>query len=282
MGIAANQSNLRRNANTKNNEPRSSSSVQLSSADKPTYQKIGKNSLKKIRFHSKSCEDASKQERIFLKLDPKNPQHVHKIQQRRKAVTKGKNTIGYDVYCRSIPKEKRQKRSMVTPSTPDHTLDIPNKKWNGMVRSWRVALHRYDPIDLQQSFAAAHEAAVVERQKISRSFPAEINNTGVTVKEIEVAKSGVLNLVEVTTNSNYEDGNPNSPSQNMEFLSQTTQLATEEVQQPISCITPEDDHKTKGGGMISELDRWEAARRENEDTTFFSEGDVDDSDDDLL
>jgi hypothetical protein len=25
---------------------------------------------------------------------------------------------------------------MDTPSTPDHTLDVPNKKWNGMVRAW--------------------------------------------------------------------------------------------------------------------------------------------------
>jgi hypothetical protein len=141
MGISTNRKNHRSNANANanNNVPRSSSYLSSSSTDKPTYQKVGKNSLKKIKFHSKSCEDASKQEGIFLKLDPKNPQQAHKIQQRRKAITKGKNTIGYDIYCRTIPKGQRQKRSMVTPSTPDHTLDIPNKKWNGMVRSWYVS-----------------------------------------------------------------------------------------------------------------------------------------------
>eukprot|EP00536_Pseudo-nitzschia_multiseries_P000136 jgi/Psemu1/178105/e_gw1.3.2.1 len=121
-----------------NNNGSSSSNNNSNNNGKPTYQKVGNNSLKKIKFHSKSCEDASQQERIFRKLDAKNPQQAHKIHQRRKAIAKGKNTIGYDVYCRKIPREKRQKRSMITPSTPDHTLDMPNKKWNGLVRSWYV------------------------------------------------------------------------------------------------------------------------------------------------
>ena len=142
MGISTNQNNQGRNANT--NASQTQTSSLSSSKNKPTtYQKIGKTSLKKIKFHSKSCEDASKQERIFHNLDIKNPQHAHKIQQRRKAITKGKNTVGYDIYCRSVPKDKRQKRSMVTPSTPDHTLDIPNKKWNGLVRSWYVPKRSY-------------------------------------------------------------------------------------------------------------------------------------------
>jgi len=279
MGIAANQSNLRRNANTKNNEPRSSSSVQLSSADKPTYQKIGKNSLKKIRFHSKSCEDASKQERIFLKLDPKNPQHVHKIQQRRKAVTKGKNTIGYDIYCRSIPKEKRQKRSMVTPSTPDHTLDIPNKKWNGMVRSWRVALHRYDPVDLQQSFAAAQEAALTKGQNVSQSSPAGVDNAVLTVKEKEIANSGLLNLVQVVTHSKNEHIDQNSSLRQTELFS--PKMVTDQ-RRPTHVATPEDDHGSKQGGIIFEFNRWEGAKQEIEDSTFSSAGEDDYSDDELL
>ncbi|OEU15414.1 hypothetical protein FRACYDRAFT_269351, partial [Fragilariopsis cylindrus CCMP1102] len=120
---------------------RMSQTAQQSLSKKPTYQKVGKTSLKKIKFHSKSCEDASKQERVFNKLDTKNPQHAHKIQQRRKVIGKGKNTVGYDIYCSKVPKEKRQKRSMVTPSTPDHTLDIPNKKWLGMIKSWYVAFY---------------------------------------------------------------------------------------------------------------------------------------------
>jgi len=166
---------------------------------------------------------------------------------------------------------------MVTPSTPDHTLDIPNKKWNGMVRSWRVALHRYDPVDLQQSFAAAQEATLADRQITSLS-----NNAVLTVKEKEIANSGLLNLVQVTTNSSNNDHvDQNLSLRQAELFSPRTPSATE-IQQSIPFATPDDDQASKEGGIISELNRWEAARQENEGAAFFSGGEDDDSDDDLL
>ena len=103
---------------------------------KPTVQKRRNTAAKKIKFHSVSCEDVAGQESVFHKLDASNPTQGHKMQQRRKAVEKGKNTVGYDEYRRQVPIEKRRKRSMETPSTPDYTLDVPNKKWNGMVKAW--------------------------------------------------------------------------------------------------------------------------------------------------
>jgi histone RNA hairpin-binding protein len=56
--------------------------------------------------------------------------------QRQKQINKGKNTVGYDEYCRRVPKNLRRPRCMDTPSTPDYTLDIPNRQWNGMVKAW--------------------------------------------------------------------------------------------------------------------------------------------------
>jgi hypothetical protein len=91
---------------------------------------------KKIRFHSATCINVTEQELVFHRLDPTVPHQAHKIQQRRKAIAKGKNTVGYDEYCRRVPRDQRQERSMETPSTPDPSLDIPNKKWNGMVKAW--------------------------------------------------------------------------------------------------------------------------------------------------
>jgi Histone RNA hairpin-binding protein RNA-binding domain len=94
------------------------------------------NNNQKIRFHSTLCVDVSEQELVFNRFDFTVPHQAHKMQQRQKAIAKGKNTVGYDEYCRRVPKDQRQKRSMETPSTPDPTLDIPNKKWNGMVKAW--------------------------------------------------------------------------------------------------------------------------------------------------
>jgi hypothetical protein len=138
-------------------------------------------------------------------------------------------------------------------------------------------LHRYDPVDLQQSFAAAQEASLTERQNISRS-----DNVVLTVKEKEIANSGLLNLVQVTTNSNNNDHvDQNSSLRQAESFSPRTPSATE-VQQSISFATPEDNQASKEGGIISELNRWEAARQENEGAAFFYGGEDDDSDDDLL
>lgn len=75
----------------------------------------------------------------FPKLDPSDPANSRRIQQRRKAVAKGKNTAGYDAYRHRVPKENRRLRTMETPSTPDPTLDIPNKRWQGMIRAWYVS-----------------------------------------------------------------------------------------------------------------------------------------------
>jgi hypothetical protein len=72
---------------------------------------------------------------IFPKLNQGDPAHARRIQQRRKMVQMGKNTAGYFEYTKQVPKEKRR-RSMDTPSTPDHTLDIPTKRWQGMVKAW--------------------------------------------------------------------------------------------------------------------------------------------------
>lgn len=87
----------------------------------------------------------------FDKLDPSNPQQKHKMQQRLKAIHKGKNTPGYHAYRKTVDCRERMPRSMITPSTPDHTLDIPNKRWEGMVKSWRKALHHYDPPELSEA-----------------------------------------------------------------------------------------------------------------------------------
>jgi Histone RNA hairpin-binding protein RNA-binding domain len=106
---------------------------------KPTVVKKGHTTSKTIiKFHSKSCVDTAQQETAFHKFDVTVPQQAHKMQQRQKAVAKGKNTVGYDEYIRQVPKQKRKKFSMETPATPDASLDIPNKKWNGMVKAWCV------------------------------------------------------------------------------------------------------------------------------------------------
>ena len=72
------------------------------------------------------------------KLDPNNPDHAHKIIKRRKMISYGKNTVGYDEYLKKVPKHTRIPRSTQHPQTPDPTIDIPWKRFHGLVKAWYV------------------------------------------------------------------------------------------------------------------------------------------------
>lgn len=92
--------------------------------------------IKQLKFVSNTCSAASMEQALFSHLDPSIPEQKRRLEQRRKMVSYGKNTAGYAEYLKQVPKEKRVKRSMETPMTPDYTLDIPNKRWQGQIRAW--------------------------------------------------------------------------------------------------------------------------------------------------
>jgi hypothetical protein len=73
---------------------------------------------------------------LFSKLNPNDAVHARRIQQRRKDVSKGKNTVGYTEYLKNVPKEKRRPRNLDTPASPDPTNDMSNKRWQGQIKAW--------------------------------------------------------------------------------------------------------------------------------------------------
>lgn len=101
--------------------------------------------------NSHGCRTDTKKAAIKSRSDSKNKNNVHsvfqkldkmkdarRISQRRKAVEYGKNTAGYEAYVQQVPKSQRRQRCMKHPMTPDHTLDIPTKRWQGLVKAWYV------------------------------------------------------------------------------------------------------------------------------------------------
>lgn len=78
-----------------------------------------------------------------------DPQKAARVAKRQADIDKGKNTAGYEAYRLQVPLASRQLRSMDTPATPQPTWDVSVKRWQGMVRAWRKALHRYDPPEMQ-------------------------------------------------------------------------------------------------------------------------------------
>ena len=71
-------------------------------------------------------------------LDPSKPEEARRMQQRKRMIEKGKNTIGYTEYLKQIPKEQRKPKSMDHPSTPNYKANIPNRRWLGLVSAWYV------------------------------------------------------------------------------------------------------------------------------------------------
>jgi Histone RNA hairpin-binding protein RNA-binding domain len=114
----------------------------METPDKPAVFKAGRSiSIKGSRNANTTLEkDGPKTQKstaaAFDKLDP--DQFARRIEQRRRAVQHGKNTVGYEEYRKQVPKEERRPRSMQHPSTPDPTLDIPTKRWQGLVKAWYV------------------------------------------------------------------------------------------------------------------------------------------------
>jgi histone RNA hairpin-binding protein len=87
-----------------------------------------------IRKSSNNVKKQASTKAVFSRLDP--AQHARRIDQRRKTIAFGKNTAGYYEYIHQVPKEKRHQKSMKHPATPDPTLDIPTKRWQGMIKAW--------------------------------------------------------------------------------------------------------------------------------------------------
>jgi hypothetical protein len=75
-------------------------------------------------------------EPLFQKLNPSDPKVAHRIEQRRKAISKGRATAGYENYVKQIKREERRDRCLEFPSTPDATADMSNNRFFGLVRAW--------------------------------------------------------------------------------------------------------------------------------------------------
>ena len=65
-----------------------------------------------------------------------------KLASRQKQIDFGKNTPGYARYLASVPKGSRRRGD---PWTPNKHQVCSKRSWDGQVRKWRRALHKYDP-----------------------------------------------------------------------------------------------------------------------------------------
>jgi hypothetical protein len=65
-----------------------------------------------------------------------------RFQQREKQIELGKATKGYQIYSKSI---KKDKRTSSDPQTPDSREMCSKRQFDGKLHKWRKGLHQYDP-----------------------------------------------------------------------------------------------------------------------------------------
>lgn len=247
------------NTNANNNDV-------LNSNEKPSKKR-------KLQFGQSLNIQGDQNTRIFehfRKLDTSNPTEAKRIETRHKQILKGKNTVGYDIYIKKVPKHKR-KKIIEHPSTPDYKADIPNRRWLGLLKAWRKSLHQYDPLDLGSSLDSNDT-----KQKSDTSGSA-VKTTSLqprpeNVKERQIHEAEMRGLLvdfaEGTTNESMETPQSVDPMHNVynDFYSQQ-------------------EGETQDSGEVSskagdELDKWENERLNACDDDLLL--DYDDSDDDLL
>jgi hypothetical protein len=64
------------------------------------------------------------------------------IARRQKQIDYGKNTVGYQTYCQSVDKFRRNKDD---PKTPNKYRKYSRRSWDQLIKIWRRKLHAHDP-----------------------------------------------------------------------------------------------------------------------------------------
>ena len=152
-----------------------------------------------------------------------------KLAQRQKQIDYGKNTKGYDNYLRAVPRRKRhlQPRGR-RPRTPDKYLLCSKRRFDGIVRAWRRALHEWDekPKDQDSSAKSSKEGdgeKETTHQKATGSGGGGGGGEGIQMEEVDAileqreeasaAAAGVApmpgdTIASTTTASSASEGKP--------------------------------------------------------------------------
>lgn len=106
----------------------------------------------------------------------------HRIQTRLKQLSYGKNTVGYDNYISLVPKHKRRGYEE-HPRTPDPYEKQSKRTFDGRVKAWRRAIHKWDEGHPPAS------TVVNPTERVDRLFQKYLTDDNTATKELLVNKT---------------------------------------------------------------------------------------------
>lgn len=126
----------------------------------------------------------------------------------------GRNTKGYQLYIKTVPKDQRASVRKDYPTTPDIYRKCSKRAFDGLVREWRIALHKWDPPeggageDEEKLTQADADVATEELANLDAELAKEVEAEVAAAKEAELAGDEVeidLNDDEVDVLVNLDD-----------------------------------------------------------------------------
>lgn len=86
------------------------------------------------------------------------------LTRRQKQIDYGKNTLGYQNYVETIPKQTRARDH---PRTPRKGVKYSRRSWDQQIKLWRIKLHKYDPDHVEDLTAGIANATDIEMAEMT-------------------------------------------------------------------------------------------------------------------
>lgn len=130
--------------------------------------KENKHTMSPKRRYQQDHEDIEREKTESKKKKPiEYETDRNAIRRRQKQIDFGKNTTGYQLYIKAVPKFKRMRGD---PQTPNKYIKYSRRSWDAQIRLWRIKLHVYDPPQAKDEEGKEEEIDIDMTDIFSESF----------------------------------------------------------------------------------------------------------------